>query len=194
MEESRGARMRIPCRRYGTLIGLTVLWACMALPAPGSCADAMVLKGLPGFHVIADIVPPAAEHAGLTRQQLHTDVVTQLRQAGLAVLTSEDATRVPGAPILHVAVALAQESSTLYVFGITVDVNQQATLVYNVHNPQPRHVTTWHVNAIGTLPPVHLPNLRHYVRDLIGELLTAYFSVNPRSATRPAPSSAPRAP
>ena len=105
--------------------GSLCLWAVVGLPALGSCADATALQGLPGFLVITELIPPTAARFGLTGRQLQEEVESQLRQAGIAVLPFEHATEIPGAPVVHVAVVLLQDNPALYVFGITVEVNQQ---------------------------------------------------------------------
>ena len=61
------------------LIGLAVLWSIIGLPGRGSCADdgdfaRATLRGLQGMYVLIEDLPPESERAGLTTQQLQTDV------------------------------------------------------------------------------------------------------------------------
>ena len=110
------------------LIGLAVLWGLIGLPALGRCADdgdfaRATLRGLQGVSVLIEDVPPESERAGLTTQQLQTDVEGQLRQAGIPVLTKDQAFRVQGAPYLYVYVHLLPHPIGLTAYSSLVEVN-----------------------------------------------------------------------
>ncbi len=69
--------------------------------------------------------------AGLTTQQLHTEVEGQLRQAGIPVLTKDQAFRLQGAPYVYVYVHLVPHPIGLTAYTILVEVNQRASLDRN---------------------------------------------------------------
>src|SRR2546430_8937727 len=76
------------------LIGLAVLWGLLGLPALGKCADdgdfaRATLRDLQGVSVLIEDLPPESERAGLTPQQLQTDVEGQLRHADIPVRTKD---------------------------------------------------------------------------------------------------------
>ena len=103
------------------LIGLVVLGGLIGLPALGSCADdgdlaRATLRGLQGVYVLIEDMKPDIERAGLTTQQLHTDVEGQLRHAGIPVLTKDQAFRLQGAPYVYVYVHLVPHPIGLTVY------------------------------------------------------------------------------
>ena len=110
------------------LIGLAVLGGLISLPALGRCADdggfaRATLQGLQGVSVLIEDIPPESARAGLTTQQLQTDVEEQLRQAGIPVLTKDQAFRMQGAPYLYVYVHLVPHPIGLTVYAILVEIN-----------------------------------------------------------------------
>src|SRR6266540_3720291 len=118
------------------LIGLAILWGLLGLPALGRCADdgdfaRATLRGLQGVYVLIEDVKPEMAQAGLTTQQLQTDVEEQLRQASMPVLTKDQAFRVQGAPYLYVYVHLLPHPMGLTVYSSLVEVNQRALLDLN---------------------------------------------------------------
>src|SRR6266516_1438415 len=135
------------------LIGLAVLGGLLGLPALGSCADdgdfaRATLRGLQGVYVLIEDITPENERAGLTTQQLQTDVEGQLRHAGMPVLTKEQAFRVQGAPFLYVYVHLVPHPIGLTAYCILVEVNQRASLALNGSSA---YVSTWSGQRLGTV-------------------------------------------
>src|SRR3989442_3188861 len=118
------------------LIGLAILWGFIGLPALGRCADdgdfaRATLRGLQGVSVLIEDLPPESERAGLTTQQLQTDVEEQLRQAGILVFTKDQAFRLQGAPYLYVYVHLLPHPMRLTAYSSLVEMNQRAALARN---------------------------------------------------------------
>ena len=129
------------------LIGVVVLWGAISLPVLGSCADdgdlaRVTLRGLQGVYVLLEDVQPEMARAGLTTQQLQIDVEWQLRQAGIPVLTKDQAFRVQGAPYLYVYVHLLPHPIGLTAYSSLVEVNQRASLDLNGSSAS---VSTWGV-------------------------------------------------
>src|SRR5438128_12486274 len=121
---SRGGRV---------LVGLAVLWGIIGLSVSRSGAQdselsRATLRGLPGVEVIVANLKPEVERAGLTKEQLQTDVELQLRKAGIRVFTSEESRRVQGQPWLYVEVHALLSSHGLVVYNILVMLNQRAFL------------------------------------------------------------------
>jgi len=82
-------------------------------------------------YILIEDVTPEIERAGLTTQQLHTEVEERLRQAGIPVLTKDQTFRLQGAPYLYVYVHLLPHPIGLTVYSILVEVNQRASLDRN---------------------------------------------------------------
>ena len=177
------------------LLGLAVLWGLIGLPALGRCADdgdfaRATLRGLQGVSVLIEDVKPEMAQAGLTTQQLQTDVEGQLRHAGIPVLTKDQAFRLRGAPYLYVYVHLVPHPIGLTVYSILVEVNQRASLDRNGSSAS---VSTWSVQRLGTIGRRHLATIRNDVRNQVDHFIHVYRSVNPSPADRalpPSPASA----
>jgi len=177
------------------LIGLAVLWGLIGLPALGRCADdgdfaRATLRGLQGVYVLIEDVKPEMAQAGLTTQQLQTDVEEQLRQASMPVLTKDQAFRVQGAPYLYVYVHLLPHPIGLTAYSSLVEVNQRAALDLNGSSAS---VSTWSVQRLGTIGRRHLAMIRNDVRNQVDHFIHVYRSVNPPPTDRampPSPASA----
>ena len=177
------------------LIGLAVLWGIIGLSGAGSWAlddelSRATLRGVEGVHVVVEDVRPDVERAGLTRQQLQTDVELRLRKAGMRVLTRAERLEMPGAPWLYIDVNVALRSDPpveLTAFNIYVELKQEASLKTT---GSLAIVSTWSVGAVGGGGSKRLANLRSTVRDLVDQFINAYLSVHPRPAGITAPSSA----
>jgi hypothetical protein len=175
------------------LVGLAVLWGMIGLSGAGSWAfdnedTRATLRGVEGVHVLIEYLKPEVERAGLTRQRLQTDVELQLHRAGIPVLTKEERLRIPGAPYLYVSVQVLLKSdglTTAYNIGITL--RQRASLEIDASLAT---VSTWEIGAIGIVGIARIDTIRNHVRDYVDEFINVYFSVNPRPAGSPAPSSA----
>jgi hypothetical protein len=81
--------------RHRILIGLAIFGSIVGLAVfESDAADdedtRTTLRRLSGIRVVIESLGPDMEGAGLSQQQLQTDVVLQLRQAGLRVLTTEE--------------------------------------------------------------------------------------------------------
>jgi hypothetical protein len=173
------------------LIGLAVLGGLIGLPALGRCADdgdfaRATLRGLQGVYVLIEDMKPDIERAGLTTQQLQTDVEGQLRHAGLPVLTKDQAFRVQGAPFLYVYVHLLPHPIGLTAYSILVEVNQRASLDLTGSSA---YVSTWSVQRLGTVGSRHLAKIQNDIRSQVDHFINVYHSVNPPPADRALPPS-----
>ena len=139
--------VRIPTSVCRVLLGLAVLWGLLGLPALGRCADdgdfaRATLRGLQGVYILIEDIQPEITRAGLTTQQLHTEVEGQLRHADIPVRTKDHAFRLHGAPFLYVYVHLLPHPIGLTAYSSLVEVNQRASLDLNGSSAS---VSTWGV-------------------------------------------------
>jgi hypothetical protein len=185
------AHGRINLVRHRVLVGIAILGTIVGLAAfEGDAADdedtRTTLRRLSGIRVLIESLEPDMERAGLSQQQLQTDVELQLRHAGLRVLTTEEWAQVPGRPWLYVNVQVLVIDNDLAVYGIRVEVNQDAHLA--AHDAF-ADVATWDKGGIGATEMTNLPpHVRNSLRDLVDEFIAAYLSVNPHpvDSTTPA--------
>ena len=151
--------------------------------------------GVSGVEVVVEELDPELRQAGLTEQQLQTDVEVRLRQRAIGVLSAEERRTLPGAPYLYIRVSGFRTDIGMLVFSMTVELNQ---LVYlEPHFAQTR-AATWSTGGIGTVA-VHnhstiSEELGHYIDQFSSTYLSGDPSVNPRPAGTTAPSSASPAP
>jgi hypothetical protein len=174
-------------------IGLAVLWGIIGLSEAGSWADdsertRATLRGVEGVHVVVGDLRPDVERAGLTRQQLQTDVELQLRQAGIPLVTSAERVHVPGQPFLAVAAHVVPRADGLLAaaYAITVEVYQVASLETAAVKAT---VSTWSVGKTGSIGLPLLAALRDSVKDSVEHFIDAYLSVNPHPVNSTTPSS-----
>ena len=137
------------------------------------------LKGLEGIHPVVEALDPEEEHDGLTAGQLLSEVVYQLQQAGIRVLTQEECENMPGMPYLYVNInAIQLTTQPSYIYAIGVELKQTVSLV---RNPDVVSVgSTWRAGTLGIVPITDMP---HRIRAAVGEKVDAfiydYLAVNP---------------
>jgi hypothetical protein len=90
-------------RIYCVIMRLVVLWCLLGLVGIESWAmdtedTRATLRGVEGVLVVVEDLGDDVEQAGLTRQQLQTDVELRVRQAGIRVLTRAEREGMPGTP------------------------------------------------------------------------------------------------
>ena len=117
---------------------LMIVIVVVALVAPaigqGDPSADETLRGLTGVNVLVEDLPvePAAEQVGLTPATLRADIETQLREAGIHVLTDDEWQAAPGRPWLFIRVRIIRRDATsayTYVIALTRTPAMQARLV-----------------------------------------------------------------
>jgi len=142
---------------------------------------------LEGVEVRVARLQPEVERSGVSAQHLTTAVEGQLRQAGIPVLTAHEALTVPGRPSLSLRVHLAPRAENVAAYTISVALQQRVSLEPDAPLTT---VSTWSVGSTGRLGGACLAVLHTTVRDHVDQFISAYLSVNPRSAGSAAPLSA----
>jgi hypothetical protein len=179
------------------LVALLVLFVTPGWALDDEYARA-TLRGLGGVQVLVAELRADLEHAGLTRQQLQTDIEGRLRRAGIRVLAPEERPLVPRAPYLSVsvvAVLVPDAVQGLIIYGITMELRQNvlldptSALVYDA--------TTWKTPLyVGAVGRVNMSQIRETVSAQVDHFIHAYLSVNARPTGSPQPvaTAPPRAP
>jgi Putative peptidoglycan binding domain len=151
-------------------------------------AQNATLRGLSGVRVLVEPLDPKMERAGLTKEQIQTDVEFRLRQAGVRVLPEEERQGVRGTPALFVKVdgLLSYNSQGLAAYMLSVEAYQDARLAANGASAL---VMTWRVSSISLVGSANLPTgIRNAVRALVDQFIDAYRRVNPQPVSSLAPS------
>lgn len=126
------------------------------------------LHGLSGFHVIVEGLPAEAEHAGVSKKQLQTDIELKLRLAGIKVLTREEALDTIGVPLLYVNINTTTGGQP-YGVSFKVEVLQEASLVRDPTIKQ--SMTTWSIDSVRLAGS---NQLNYYIRSHVKDLMDIF--------------------
>jgi len=138
------------------------------------------LRGLKGFGVLVEKLPPEVEQEGLNRLQLQLEVESKLRMAGIKVLTREEVFRTPGEPYLYinVNVNVAKAESDIYPYSIDMLFIQQVSLLRDPNLTT--FAVTWSKGGVGSIGKPILSHLQEYVREMVDIFIKAYLAENPK--------------
>ena len=140
------------------------------------------LAGLRGVSIVVEDVSPDVEKDGLTAATLHADMQQKLRQAGVAVLTEDQAARAPGSPHLYLKLSAMKHGGGFYAYHIQLGVRQNVILLRAARGIG--FATTWSATEVlGTVAWANLGSIRDDVKAEVDQFIKAYFAVNP--APRP---------
>jgi len=167
---------RKPIRvQYWAILALSLLLMGTLCKASDTTYDRESLRGLPGVSVVVEGLGDIGKQAGLTVEQLQTDVELKLRQAGIKVLSKSEVRSTPGAPHLYVNVYMLQSGAC----HIDVRVNQFARL--ERRNSTRVIASTWSIEALGFTPAIQAAaTIRRNVGARVDRFISAYLAVNPR--------------
>ena len=136
------------------------------------------LRGLQGVEVMVEDVDPEAERDGLTRNQLQVIVESELRKAGIKLLTREERFSAPGDPFLYIRVATHKAPTEMYGFSISVQLRQGVALL---RNPSFKtRAVTWHYSTVGIVGASNLQDIFDHLKDTLDIFINDYLSVNPK--------------
>ena len=169
-----------------TTTSLMTVLVMLALVPPalgqGNPSAGETLRGLTGVNVVVEDLPvePAAERAGLTPATIRADTETQLREAGIQVLTDDAWQSAPGRPWLFVRVRITRPAvaTSGYMYVISLDLMQRTMLTR-----EPTLQTdamTWTTGAIGTGGGDTLTPVRERLHAEVDTFIRAYWAVNPK--------------
>jgi hypothetical protein len=133
------------------------------------------LVGLKGVQVLVSKIDPQAEHLGLTRNQIQTDVELGLRKGGVKVLTVGDMSEAPGYPALWVFVGTNIKQG-LVSYSIRICLIELVTLGRGFQTTG----TIWNDSA-GGVRTINASEIRKIVGDLVDEFINDYLAANPKS-------------
>jgi hypothetical protein len=131
------------------------------------------LQGFDSMMILIGELKPEIERAGLTTDQLRTDVELKLRLAGIKLLTATDCFFEYGRPHLSVNVTVLKPEGVVgYVYLVNLNFFQKAILVRQWN----KNVPTWSIGYLGFTP--HLNGIRNNVNAQVDVFLNAWQSVN----------------
>ena len=134
-------------------------------------------RGLKGVYVSVERLDPRIEKDGLSGDQIRADVVSQLRLAGIKVLSKKEWFDSEGSPYLYVnANILKLQETEEYVYSVNISLKEN---VYPARNAiEISGAATWSMGGIVGITP-HLNQIRDSVGSQADEFIKVYLSVNP---------------
>jgi hypothetical protein len=136
------------------------------------------LRGLQGIFVYVEPLDPQIEQSGLIKSQIQTDTESQLKSAGIRVLTREDFLKGFGHPYLYINVNISVLKTQIarYLFYIRIELNQEVLLVRAPHTKI--SAVTWSTGGWGI--DFSLDNIRQTVGSQVDKFVSAYLTQNPK--------------
>ena len=157
-------------------IGIFVVSSLFALDSEMNRAT---LKGLKGVRVLVEDLTPEVEREGLVKADLQKSVEERLRQAGIRILTQEEAVKTPGEPYLYVNINISfAKGGDVCSYSIDAALIQNVTLARS-----PRQTTygvTWSTGGVGLIAKKSLRELKESVEEIADVFAKAFLSVNPK--------------
>lgn len=153
--------------------------------AENSPATRLSLKGLEGIAIRVGPIDPDAQKDGLSAHAIQLAVHSQLRKAGLRVLTPEQQRQMLRRPCLLVNVATSKLNTGEHLYSIQVDVTQW---VASLADPEvtvtaaiPVPAKTWSpANVFGIAPADQIiQHAQSAVSAMVDEFIDAYYKANP---------------
>ena len=163
--------MAARCIFTGIFLSLSIFFT--AFPAAGQDA---ALKALPGVWVNLEITS-ALVRDGLAHNQVKSDIVSQLQEAGVRLLSEKECRSTAGQPKLMVRVqgVKVQENWKFYSFAINIYLIQDVFLA-RIDNSGSYPASTWYdtVAAHG-----YIGDIRTRIKEVIGTFASDYRTANP---------------
>lgn len=149
-------------------------------------------RGLRGVGVLVDAVKPEGQQAGLVAGEVQTQVERRLREAGVRVLTREEAVETPGMPYLYVYVDTTKIPAGSYAYAVRVSLNQGVALDRNVAIKI--HTETWNSAGVGAVAADKLQQIGKAIDAKVDEFIAAYQSAAVREPSQAAEKATPQTP
>ncbi len=134
------------------------------------------IRGITGIHVAIYVQPFFLKYEGLSKSKIQTDVESELRLAGIKVLTKQELKKEKGQPVFYIYINGMKGPGNTLVYEIGVRLMQDASLVrkpnYTFLAP------TWEVGTIGF---GDRKNIQTDIKDKVDQFINAYLSVNPKT-------------
>jgi hypothetical protein len=128
---------------------------------------------------VATILDSDTPLSGLSASKLQTDVELRLRTFGIHVVNSEEASSLPGGPVLHVNVHVLK-STLLHVYSVTVELHQSAALK-RMPSLEAR-AATWQNSMLAFVTTVGDPSdkILETLRNSLDKFINDYLAANPK--------------
>jgi hypothetical protein len=134
------------------------------------------IRGITGIHVAIFVQPFFLEYESLSKSKIQTDVESELRLAGIKVLTKQELKKEKRQPVFYIYINGMKGPGNILVYEVSVRLMQDASLV---HRPNFTFLApTWEVGTIGF---GDRKNIQTDIKDKVDQFINAYLSVNPKT-------------
>jgi len=169
--------------RYSIISLLLLLGSVFVVPflsyAQGDQAQVNTLKGLKGIGVSIGDIDPDATADGLNSPKLLSEVTKKLKKSGIKVFTEVELPTIAGQPMLLVNVNTSKQPGPIYIFSLTLDLNQIVLLSRN--NGLTAVSPTWTVLTTGgALPEDLMKNVQAALNPMLDSFIADYKKANPK--------------
>ena len=169
-------------KKYWILVGMLAILSAHFFSA-GSFAelknDQQSLVEIKALCVFVQGLTEEAKKAGLSGEQIQTDVEQKLKRNGVKIVSQEECLEIPGNPVFYVNIS-ANKSKQMPAFFYHIDVGllQKVTLV---REPEIRIVAiTWNKGALVYCHKREFSaSVRKTVRHLVDVFINDYLAANP---------------
>jgi hypothetical protein len=135
------------------------------------------LRGLPGVEVVVEELQPEIAREGLSRASIQSDVVAQLKAAGIRVYPSQMANASQAKAYLYVHVnALTLPRQAGYALAVQVHLRQ--TLVSRVTGSNVVNAMTWDAHNVLGVPDSDLRLVRREIRSFVSQFVEDWTAVH----------------
>lgn len=168
-------------KKYWTLaiilaMCLAVVWAAGAFAVLSE--KQLSLAGIKTLCVFVQELTEETKKAGLTREQIQTDVERRLKREGIRVVSEEECAELAGSPVLYVNISAPKMKYTAaFVYHIDLGLLQKVALV---RDPKIRIMgVTWTRGRLGYCPErTFVTSVRETVEYLMDEFVEDYLAAN----------------
>lgn len=170
-------------KKYWILAGISAMCAAGVLAARAFAAltdKQMSLSGIEAVYVFVQGLTDETKEAGLTQEQIQSDVEGKLKLEGIRAVSEEESLKVAGSPVLYVNISAPKRKRTeAFVYHIDVGILQKVSLV---REPKIRTMSiTWNKGRLGYCPAKSLvESVRETVGYLMDEFAADYRAANPK--------------
>ncbi len=133
------------------------------------------LRGFDSLLALVERLDPDLEQAGLTRQQIQTDVEIKLRKAGFKVNAKFELG--DNKPALIIKVSSLLNSNGLFAYSIQTSLSEKVIL-HRDNSVNGLNAMTWTENTLGTVGRDNVRNIRDTVSDQVDKFLNDYLKGN----------------
>ncbi len=135
------------------------------------------LRGVKGFYLSLNTVGDASVQDSLNFEQLHHDLRTRLKDAGLPVKREGRVTAKNRTPYLHVHVNIANAGEGLYPFGIEIWFYQAVRLERDKSTPTV--AVTWATSIVGVASFDQIGQISKVALNLLEDFIEDFQEINP---------------